>query len=49
MAPPKNAVALTGALPDREVVTIPDCGHSLMTEAPDTVLDTLREFLLART
>jgi hypothetical protein len=29
-------------------VTIPDCGHSMMAEAPDTVLDTLREFLSAK-
>jgi pimeloyl-ACP methyl ester carboxylesterase len=47
MAPPKNAAALTGALPDRRVVTVADCGHSLMTEAPDTVLDALREFLFS--
>lgn len=45
MAPAKNAVALAAALPDRRVLTVPDCGHSLMVEAPDTVLDALREFL----
>ncbi|HEY2968008.1 MAG TPA: alpha/beta hydrolase [Casimicrobiaceae bacterium] len=48
MAPAKNTAALTAALPDCRVVTIPDCGHSLMTEAPDAVLDALREFLFAR-
>jgi pimeloyl-ACP methyl ester carboxylesterase len=47
MAPPKAAAALAGALSDRQVVTVPECGHSLMTEAPDTVLDALRGFLLA--
>jgi pimeloyl-ACP methyl ester carboxylesterase len=26
-------------------VTIPECGHSMMAEAPDVVLDTLREFI----
>ena len=46
MAPAKNAVALLDALGDKRVLTIPDCGHSLMTEAPDAVLDALREFLL---
>ena len=39
------AVALIAALAAPRVVTIPDCGHSLMTEAPDTVLDALRDFL----
>jgi pimeloyl-ACP methyl ester carboxylesterase len=47
MAPPRNAAALSAALADCRVVTIPDCGHSLMTEAPDAVLDALREFLSA--
>jgi pimeloyl-ACP methyl ester carboxylesterase len=27
------------------VVTIPDCGHALMAEQPDAVLDALRAFL----
>ena len=47
MAPAKNAAALSAALSDRRVVTVPDCGHSLMTEAPDAVLDALRDFLSA--
>lgn len=45
MAPARNAAALVAALAEKRVVTIPDCGHSLMTEAPDRVLDALREFL----
>jgi pimeloyl-ACP methyl ester carboxylesterase len=45
MAPPKNAAALIAALRHQRVVTIPDCGHSLMVEAPDTTLDALRAFL----
>jgi pimeloyl-ACP methyl ester carboxylesterase len=45
MAPAKNASALTAALAGCRVATIPDCGHSLMAEAPDTVLDALRGFL----
>ncbi len=44
MAPPKSAAALIAALADKRVVTIPDCGHSLMVEAPDVVLDALRAF-----
>jgi pimeloyl-ACP methyl ester carboxylesterase len=45
MAPPRNAQALIAALRDVRVVTLPDAGHSLMTERPDAVLDALREFL----
>jgi len=45
MAPAKNTSALISALTNKRVVTIPDCGHSLMTEAPDDVLDALRAFL----
>lgn len=45
MAPPRNAQALIAALDSPSVLTIPGCGHSLMTEAPDAVLDALRGFL----
>jgi pimeloyl-ACP methyl ester carboxylesterase len=45
MAPPKGAQALLGALADRRVVTLPDCGHALMAEQPDAVLDALASFL----
>ena len=46
MTPAKSAAGLIAALREKRVVTIPDCGHSLMAEAPDAVLDALREFLL---
>jgi len=45
MAPPKNAQGLIAALADAKVVTVPECGHALMAEQPDTVLDALRAFL----
>jgi len=45
MAPPKNAQALIAALPGARVVTLPACGHALMAEQPDAVLDALRSFL----
>ena len=45
MAPARNAAPLAAALADCRTVTIPDCGHSLMIEAPDAVLDALREFV----
>jgi pimeloyl-ACP methyl ester carboxylesterase len=45
MAPPRSAASLMAALVDQRTQSIPDCGHSLMVEAPDAVLDALREFL----
>jgi len=45
MAPPKNAKELIRALPDVRVVELPDCGHALMAEQPDAVLDALRAFV----
>jgi pimeloyl-ACP methyl ester carboxylesterase len=47
MAPPKGAQALIEALADKRVVTLPDCGHALMAEQPDAVLDALSAFLPA--
>ena len=37
--------ALIAALPTSAVVTLPDCGHAMMAEEPDAVLDALRAFL----
>jgi pimeloyl-ACP methyl ester carboxylesterase len=45
MAPPKSAQALADALARKSVVTLPGCGHAMMAEQPDAVLDALRAFL----
>ena len=45
MAPPKAAQGLVDALAEKRVVTIPDCGHAMMAEQPDAVLDALAAFL----
>lgn len=45
MAPPKSAQALIERLRDRRVVSLPNCGHSMMVEMPNQVLDALRGFL----
>lgn len=45
MVPLKNAKPLQDALPGKRTVMIPECGHNMMAEAPDVVLDTLREFI----
>ena len=41
----RNTQSLIAALGDKRVITIAGCGHSLMIEAPDAVLDALRSFL----
>jgi pimeloyl-ACP methyl ester carboxylesterase len=45
MAPPKAAQALVDALQEKRVVSVPNCGHAMMTEAPDRLLDALAAFL----
>ena len=40
------AAALAEALPGATIVSL-DCGHFMMSEQPDAVLDALREFLMA--
>jgi len=36
---------LIGALRGARVVDLPECGHAIMAEQPDAVLDALRAFL----
>jgi pimeloyl-ACP methyl ester carboxylesterase len=45
MAPPMGAQALIAALAHARVVTLRGCGHALMAEEPDAVLDALADFL----
>lgn len=47
MTPPRQAEALIEALPDRQNVVIGECGHMMMAEQPDKVLDYLAEFVAA--
>jgi pimeloyl-ACP methyl ester carboxylesterase len=44
MTPPKAAARLTAAIAHAEVQLIDDCGHQLMAEQPDAVLDRLYRF-----
>jgi pimeloyl-ACP methyl ester carboxylesterase len=44
MTPPKIGRALAEKIPGSRTVTIPNCGHMMMSEAPDSVLDALIEF-----
>ena len=41
MTPPKAAKALADAIPDSRTVVLKGCGHMMMAEQPDQVLDAL--------
>jgi pimeloyl-ACP methyl ester carboxylesterase len=45
LTPVKGTRDLQAALPDPRVVVLETSGHTLMTEAPNALLDALREFL----
>ena len=45
MTPPRQAQALAATLPDSKLVMVEGCGHSLLAEAPNAVLDALRAHL----
>jgi pimeloyl-ACP methyl ester carboxylesterase len=47
MTPPKATATLTKAMPHAKVVHLENCGHSLMAEQPDGVLDALFGFAKA--
>lgn len=44
MTPPKAGHALAGLIAGSRTVTVPACGHMLLAEAPDAVLDALIAF-----
>jgi pimeloyl-ACP methyl ester carboxylesterase len=45
MTPLRAAKALEKAIPGAKLTVIPGCGHALMAERPDAVLDALRVFI----
>jgi len=47
MAPAKLAKAEADRNESAEIVLIPDCGHSIMSESPDGVLNELKQFIYA--
>ncbi|MEM7221207.1 MAG: alpha/beta hydrolase [Pseudomonadota bacterium] len=44
MTPPKAGIKVAAGLPNCTQVTLPDCGHSMLSEAPNAVLDALAAF-----
>ena len=44
MTPPKATATLRNLMPGHQLAIVPRCGHALMAEQPDTVLDTLFGF-----
>jgi len=47
MTPPKAVAALAKAMPQCQLAQVGDCGHDLMAEQPDAVLDALFEFAVS--
>jgi len=45
MTPARGAQEVAQAIPGARTVTLQDCGHNLMAEKPDEVLDLLAEFV----
>ena len=45
MTPPRAAKPLAEAIPGVRVVTLPGCGHMMMAEQPNEVLDALISIL----
>lgn len=46
MTPARAASAVAQQTPNAEVVSLPGCGHSMLAEQPNQVLDALRDFVL---
>lgn len=47
MSPPKRALAVAQSIPNARKVMVPRCGHMLMAERPDEVLEALIDLLAA--
>lgn len=48
MTSPRNAQRLAARFKSARSLTLPDCGHAMLTESPDAILDALREFVASR-
>ncbi len=46
MTSPKSSARLAATFSKAQTVVLPGCGHALMTEQPDAVLDALRRFIV---
>ena len=48
MTPARSGRDLAAAIPHARLLQLEDCGHNLMAEKPDEILDALLDFLRAR-
>lgn len=48
MTPPRNGEKLAQAVAGSTTIALDDCGHMMMSEAPDALLDALRQFFVPR-
>ncbi|MBT5681886.1 MAG: alpha/beta hydrolase, partial [Gammaproteobacteria bacterium] len=47
MTPAQAGIAVAQMLPNAHVANLPSCGHSMLTEQPNQVLDALSGFILS--
>ncbi len=47
MTPPRNGAELARLISSSRLVTIADCGHMLVAEQPDAVIDALKRLFEA--
>ena len=47
MTPPRAGRAVAGMLPRSQTVVLDNCGHSMLSERPNEVLDALAAFVMA--
>lgn len=45
VAPPENGLRLASSRPNTSLIGLPNCGHSMLDEQPDTILRLLTRFL----
>jgi pimeloyl-ACP methyl ester carboxylesterase len=48
MTPPRNGEKLAQAVAGSTTITLDNCGHMMMSEAPDALLDALKGFFVPR-
>ena len=46
MTPAKSGIAVANLLPNSQTHLIKDCGHSMLSEKPNEVLDVLSDFII---
>jgi pimeloyl-ACP methyl ester carboxylesterase len=48
VAPPENGLRLAESRPNTTLIGLPNCGHSMLDEQPETIIRSLGHFLRER-